>query len=160
MPIRASARSNLAAWRARNRGGFILVAVLLAIVLIGALVTGVLFATTEETRSGAAGAACAMSLIASESALAAAIADIGPTLPPSIGVTGTISRRVDGLGTPVTVYVTRLDSSVYWIVADALPDPTRSGAHRRIGVLLKTLATPDGSIRVDPIHQRHWSELF
>ncbi|MDQ6690973.1 MAG: hypothetical protein M3Z18_10730 [Gemmatimonadota bacterium] len=143
-----------------DRAGFVLVAALLAIVLIAALATGVLFATTEETRSGAAGVARNIALIAGESALAATIADPGSTLPTSIGVAGTTSHRVDGLDAPVTVYVTRLDSSMYWIVADASADPGHSGARRRVGMLLKTVDAADSPIRVDPVPQRPWSELF
>ena len=155
-----SRRSNVTRLSERNCDGFVLVTALLAIVLIAALATGVLFATTEDTRSGVAGTARDIALIAGESALAMTIVNPGSPLPAAIGVAGATSQRVDGLDVPVTVYVTRLDSTTYWIVADAIPDAVHSGAGRRVGVIVNAVERADRSIAIEPILQRAWSELF
>ncbi len=143
-----------------NPDGFALVAALLAIVLIGALVAGALFATTEESKAGATGVARDVALIAAETAIGITIRDRAAQLPTVIGTAGTMSSRVDGAGAPAVVYTTRLDSALYWIVADVVADPDRSGARRRIGIVVMSVQAPDGSISIDPISERWWAELF
>lgn len=143
-----------------NREGFVLVAALLAIVLIGALVAGALFAVTEDTKAGATGLARDVALLAAESAIGITMRDRGTELPMVIGTAGTTSFRVDGSGVPAVVYITRLDSTIYWIVADVAPNPDRSGARRRIGVVVMSVQAPDGSTTIDPISERWWAELF
>jgi hypothetical protein len=61
---------------------------------------------------------------------------------------------------PVVVHVTRLDSTLYWIVADAADSSSRFGVSRRIGVAVRVLIAPDHSITIDRISERSWSELF
>jgi Tfp pilus assembly protein PilX len=143
-----------------NPDGFVLVAALLAIVLIGALVAGAVFATTEESKAGAVGVARDVALIAAETAIGITIRDRAAQLPTVIGTTGTISSRVGGPRGPAVVYTTRLDSALYWIVADVVADPDRAGARRRIGIVVKSVKAPDGSITIDPILERWWAELF
>jgi type II secretory pathway pseudopilin PulG len=143
-----------------NHDGFVLVAALLAIVLIGALVAGALFAATEETKAGATGVARDMALIAAESAIGITIRDRAADLPAVIGTAGTTSSLVDSPGAPAIVYITRLDSTIYWIVADVVANPDHSGARRRIGVVVMSARAPDGSIVIDPISERWWAELF
>jgi hypothetical protein len=138
----------------------VLVAALLAIVLIGALAAGVLFATTEDMRAGSSAVARDVALLATESAIAMTITDPTTTLPGVIGSSGTVSYQLEGPGLPVIVYITRLDSAMYWIVADATPDRAHSGVRRRIGIIVRTVEGGDGSIIIDPILQRSWSELF
>jgi Tfp pilus assembly protein PilX len=143
-----------------HQRGFALVAALLAIVLIGALVAGGMFATTEETRVGATGAARELALIAAESAIASRVSEASVTRPNEVGVAGVISETAQISGRPVTLYLTRLDSTIYWVVADAAADPVHSGARRRIGMLLTTERRLDGTISISPISERAWSELF
>ena len=144
----------------RNREGYVLVAALLAIVLIGALAIAALYATNEDTKAGTTGVGRDLALIASESAIAMTMTDAGRMLATSIGLVGTTSTTIEGFGPPVRVYVTRLDSTMYWIVAEAVADPSHSGASRRIGVVVKAVWGADGSIVIDPISERPWSELF
>jgi Tfp pilus assembly protein PilX len=143
-----------------NHRGFALAAALLAVVMIGALIAGVLFATTEETRVGAAGVDREVALNACESAIAMTITDPGLSLPDSIGVGGTVSGLVAGLERPIVVYITRLDSALYSIVAEAVPEPASTGATRRIGVVVRSSIADGRSITVDPISERPWLELF
>ena len=142
------------------RRGFALAAALLSIVLIGAIVAGVLFATVEETKAGAAEGARDAALSACESAIVTTITDPGVTLPDSIGVAATILRRVDGLGVPVVVYITRLDSARYSIVADAVAATPDLGARRRIGIVVNASTAVGHSITIVPISERPWSDFF
>jgi hypothetical protein len=144
----------------RDRQGFVLVAALLAIVLIAALAAGVLFAATETTKVGTVGTIRERALIASESALVTAITTAGAPLPASIGVGGTTSYRADTEGWQVIVYITRLDSAMYWIVSDARRLSSGIGAGKRVGVFVKTSIRDDHSIRIDPISDLAWVELF
>lgn len=137
-----------------------LLAALLAIVLIGALVTGVMFATTEDTRAGSAGLARESAMNAVETAIARTLTNGATILPASIGTGGTRSETSESEGISITVYITRLDSTVYLVVGEAVGGASRLGAHRRVGVLVNTVRRTDGSISIAPISQRAWSEFF
>lgn len=137
-----------------------LVAALLAIVLIAALAAGVLFATSETTKAGTAGMIRERALIASESALATAITAAGTPLPAPIGVGGTASYRADADDWQVVVSITRLDSAMYWIVADAMQPSSGVGGGKRVGVFVKASNRDDHSISIDPIFELAWAELF
>jgi hypothetical protein len=137
----------------------VLLAALLAIVLIGALVAGVTFATTEDTRAGSAGVARESAMVATESAIATVIAEAYP-LPASIGVSGSTSWSIDAEGQHVTIYTTRLDSTLWMIVGESVGSRSQSGARRRVGILVNAVHRADGSTGIDPISRRAWSELF
>ncbi len=143
-----------------RRDGFALAAALLALLLISALVTAVFFAATEETKIGAASAKHQLALSAAESAVAMTIADWNPAWSPQVGLGGTRVTAIKGFQVPVDVHVTRLDSTLYWMVADAADSFTGSGISRRIGVAIRVVIAPDHSIRIDRISERSWSELF
>ena len=143
-----------------NRRGFALAGALLALVLIDALIAGVLFAITEETRTGAVGASREVALNACESAIVLTITDREVRLPDSIGVRGAIDSHVAGLATDVIVYITRLDSTLYSIVAEAVPEPGTAGLSHRVGIIVRALIAADRSIAIDPISERPWFELF
>jgi hypothetical protein len=143
-----------------GREGFALAVALLALLLVGALVGVVLFAATEETRAGSAIADRERSFRAAESALELTIAGVRDSSAAAVGIAGTESRRLDGLGVPVVVYITRLDSSLFWLVADAGGVSSRSGVRRRIGVVVRSSASAGHSITIDRVSERAWSELF
>jgi Tfp pilus assembly protein PilX len=143
-----------------DREGFALVAAVMAVVMIGALVVGVLFATTEDARTGAAGIARDVALNACETAIVMTVTDPEVALPDSIGVAGTLTRRFSGVGTPVIVYITRLDSALYSVVADVVAGSPNIGSSRRLGVVIKTSTAADHSITIDPISERAWFEVF
>jgi Tfp pilus assembly protein PilX len=143
-----------------NRGGFALPAVLFALLLIAALIAGVFSGTTEETRMGTAAAARQTALIAAESAIEIGITALASWADESMGVGETRQRRIEGLDAPIIVYITRLDSSLYWLVADAGRTSPNSGVTRRIGVVVRAKNGSGDSITVDRISERAWSELF
>jgi len=145
---------------AKDRAGFVLAVALLALILIAVLVAGVLFAATEETRIGAASVRRQLTLSAAESASEATIAEWQYHSPAPSAVGETRSLRSETFGVAVTVYVTRLDSSVYWLVADAGDAPFQSAVTRRIGALVTVKKALNGWISIDRISERWWSELF
>lgn len=144
----------------RPRKGFALAASLLVLLLVSALVTGAFVAATEETRVGSAGVERHLAFIAAESAIETTIATFRADTTVAIGLAGTKSIPIGDLEAPVIVYVTRLDSALYWIVADAGASPAKATASRRIGVTVRAVAAPDHSIIIDRISERWWSELF
>ena len=143
-----------------TRRGFALAAALLSVLLIAALMASVFFAAMEETRIGAMSSAKQVALSAAETAIEQVIHDWAGTPVDPIGVEGARSYSVDASGTLVGLTVTRLDSTIYWIVADAGRVPSGVTATRRIGVVVRVRIGPDGSIAVDRLPERWWSELF
>jgi len=142
------------------RIGFALPAALLMILLIAALVAGVFSAITEETRIGVATTERHLALLNAESAVELTITSLSVVAGESIGIGETKSRPVEGFATPTMVYVTRLDSSRYWVVADAGGASPNSGIARRVGVVVRAARAADGSMTIDRISERAWSELF
>jgi hypothetical protein len=144
----------------RPRKGFALAAALLVLLLVSALVTGAFVAATEETKVGVAELERHLAFVAAESAIEMTIATFRPDTTTVIGLAGTKTIPIGDFEAPVVVYVTRLDSALYWIVADAGESPVEARASRRIGVVVRAIVTPDHSIIIDRISERWWSELF
>jgi len=142
-----------------ERRGFALAAALFAVVLIGALVGGVLFAAAEETRVGSVATDRDVVLYACEAAIVLTVTDPGLRLPDSIGVGGTIAGHVVGPGPEIIVYITRVDSATYSILAEAVAGTGSTGANR-VGVVVRSSIAADGSITIDPISERPWFEVF
>jgi Tfp pilus assembly protein PilX len=140
--------------------GFAIPAVLLGVLVIAALIAGVFGATTEETRIGAAAADRQAALVSAESAIEFAITGLSASRDDPMEVGETRSRQIDELDVPVVVYITRLDSVLYWLVADAGAVAPNSGVARRIGVVVRATNGSGNSITVDRIPERGWSELF
>ena len=144
----------------RGREGFALPTVLLALLLIAALIAGAFSATTEETHMGRAQADRQTALIVAESAIENAIASLSSSANEPVAVGESRSRQIEGLDAPVVVYITRLDSSIYWLVADAGSTSPGSAVARRIGVVVRAARGSKDSITIDRISERAWSELF
>src|SRR6476660_5713063 len=123
--------------RVLDRGGFALPAVLLALLLIAALIAGVFSGTTEEKRIGTAAAERQTALVAAESAIELTITAMSSPGEGPMSVGETRFRQIEGHDAPAVVYMTRLDSSLYWLVADAGGTSRSSGIARRIGVLVR-----------------------
>jgi Tfp pilus assembly protein PilX len=133
---------------------------LLAALLIAALITGAFSATTEETRIGAAAAGRQAALATAESAIELGISTLSFVAGDPMTVGETRQRRIEGLNEAAVVHVTRLDSSLYWIVAEAGSNSSSSGISRRIGVVVRASNVTGHSISIDRISERGWSELF
>ena len=143
-----------------NQRGFVLAAALLVLVLVAALVAGVFFATMEETHIAGTASSREQALAAAESAIQTIIDQRRDRSGQEVGVAGEqLSTFSDG-PMPVTVSVTRLDSTLYWIVARARTPSSHHAVTRSIGVVVTVRNAIDQSNLVDPIPQRWWSELF
>ena len=143
-----------------DRNGFALPTVLFALLLIAVLIAGAFSATTEETRMGVAAARRQTALVTAESAIELTLATLSSSVDDPIEIGETRLRQIDGLDMPAAVYVTRLDSALYWLVADAGVTSSNSGVSRRVGVLVRTANSARHSIAIDRIPERAWSELF
>jgi Tfp pilus assembly protein PilX len=142
------------------RKGFVLAAALLVVLMIAVLVAGVFLATMEEGHIAATSAAREEALIAAESALADAIAGWSGPATQSIGVAGEELSTISGASMPVSLIVTRLDSTLYSIVAEARTSSSHSQATRRIGVMVSVKTSADHSTVIDPISELWWSEFL
>ncbi|HEX6627856.1 MAG TPA: hypothetical protein VF105_07875 [Gemmatimonadaceae bacterium] len=143
-----------------NRRGFILAAALLVVVLVAAVVAGVFFATMEETHIADTASSREQALAAGESAIQAIIDHWTDRSGQRVGVAGEeLSTFSDG-PMPVTVSVTRLDSTLYSIVAWARSPSSQHAVTRRIGAVVGVRIGVDDSILVEPTPERWWSELF
>ena len=143
-----------------RREGFILASVLLAMLLIAALVAGVFFASAEATRMGVASGDRQLAMSAAESAVEVAIASWDPPAANATDIGQTRSTVGSEAGMPVAVYITRVDSALYWILADAGPPRASSAIASRVGAFVRVRTLADGTASVERISERWWSELF
>jgi Tfp pilus assembly protein PilX len=143
-----------------RRKGFVLAAALLVILLIAALVAGVFVATTEETQLASTSGTREQALVAAELALAASMESWTHDRSQQIGVGGQRLSTVSDGPVPVSLTITRLDSTLYSIVAEARSPSSHSQAIRRVGVIISVKMSADSSILVEPIPDRWWSELL
>ena len=142
------------------RKGFVLAAALLVVLMIAVLVAGVFLATMEEGYIASTSATREQALIAAESALAGAIAGWTDRRTQPIGVAGEELSTISAAQMPVSLTVTRLDSTMYSVVAEARSTSSHNQAIRRIGAVVSVKNTADNSTVVAPIVERWWSELL
>lgn len=142
-----------------GRRGFALAAALLTIVLIGALIAGVFFATTEETMAGSAFRARQLALNSAETALAEIPARVTGILD-SMQVGSAITLDASTYSGPATVYVSRLDSSLYWLVVEAEFGADATKSRRRIGLSVTMERDSSGAGNIARIPGQAWVELF
>jgi len=143
-----------------KKRGFVLAAALLVILLIAALVAGVFVATAEETQITSTSATRAQALVAAESALAGELGSWNHRASQQIGIGGCELSTVSDGQMGVRLTTTRLDSTLYSIVAEARSPSSNSRAIRRVGVIVIVKIAADSSINVDPIPDRWWSEFL
>jgi hypothetical protein len=143
-----------------RRRGFVLAAALLVILLIAALVAGVFVATTEESQLASTSATREQALVAAELALAASMGSWRHGASQQIGVAGQQLSTISDGPMRVSLTMTRLDSTLYSIVAEARSASSHTQAIRRVGVIVSVRISADSSILVVPIEDRWWSELL
>ena len=143
-----------------NRRGFVLAGALLVVVLLAAMVAGVFFATMEETQIAGTASSREQALAVAESAIQNTIDQWSDRSWQEVGVAGAALSTFANGPMPVMVWVTRLDSTLYSIVARARSPSSQHSVTRRIGAVVSVRNTVDPSILVAPIPERWWSELF
>jgi hypothetical protein len=142
-----------------RRPGFALAMALLAVVLIAALLAALFFAVNEETRTGSAIANRDDALAAAETAIHTSLEHLrASALDQRVGAVETRSLTAGAMSS--VVYITRLDSSLFWLVAAVRSGQNPSENERRIGVLATAFARQDDSIRIVRVTRRGWSELY
>ena len=139
-----------------HQRGFALAASLLAVVLIGALVAGVFFATTEETAIGSAFRSRQLALGGAESALESVLAG---AVTPAVDSIATGETTILETGN-ATVHITRLDSLLYWVVAESEFGIDATKSRRRIGIALTIDRDSSGVRQVARIPGQAWVELY
>lgn len=143
-----------------HRCGFALAAALLATVIIAGVLACLFFAVTEETRTGTAIKRRDHALAAGESAIEVGL-DKLETWPLDLAPVGAVETHlVEVEGLPTAVHITRLDSSLFWLVAVVGDARDPSAVTRRIGVLATAFRPSPDSITIVRRTERAWSELF
>ena len=146
----------------RGRRGFALIAALVALVIIALLITGAFFAGGQDMAVSRAELRDRRVFAYAEYAAAHAIdswnaADRGRM---SSGETWSLEFAGD-LPLESTVFVTRLDSALYAVVAEArLSTAEGNGLSRRVGILVTSVR--DG-VGIDPptrVAEHAWTELY
>ena len=141
----------------RDRHGFVLIAALIAIVLIALLITGAFFASGQEMSISRAVLRDQQTFAYAEYAMAHAISDwsVADRSRMALGETQSLATSSDD-PLEATVFVTRLDSAIYSVVAEArLLTADGNGLRRRVGLVVCGDRTPP--IRLP---EQAWSELY
>jgi len=141
-----------------KRRGFALAVALVAVVLIAALLAALFFAVNEETRTGMAMASRDEALAAAETAIHSTLEQVETAELQPVGSVEIRSLSAGGLSS--IVYVTRLDSTLFWLAAAVSNERNASVSTRRIGVLAAASVRQDDSIRIVRVTRRGWSELY
>lgn len=132
----------------------------MATILISALLASFFFAVTEETRSSAAIERRDRALAAAESAIEIGLQKVGASLAEDKPAGAMETYLVDVDGSPTAVHLTRLDSTLVWLVA-VVGDARNPGSQTlRVGVLAQASRSRPDSITIVRITERGWSELY
>lgn len=135
-------------------------AALLVVLMIGVLVAGVFMATMEESHIATTSAARERALDAIESALAGAVAGWRDRSSQQIGIAGQELSTISGGPMTVTIAVTRVDSTLYSIVAAARTPSSWNSVTRRVGIMVSVHHRLEGPAVVEPIPVLWWSEFL
>ena len=144
------------------RRGFVLVAALVAIVIIALLVTGAFFASGQEMGIARNELRDQQALELAEYAIARAVAGWDAPTCDSLRAGQTVGLPSEAAGAlESSVFITRLDTALYAIVADVRVAPhAGSGLRRRVGVVVRTVR--DG-VPVNPpirVSEHPWTALY
>lgn len=147
-----------------NRRGVALAAALICVVLMSGIIAGAFIATTEEIRMSANSVSAAAVLQAAESAAENQIVHWTAGSADSVPL-GAIRVFAGSAGPPAsTTWLIRLDSTLFWVVAEASGADQASGhsiaVRQRIGVLVRTVRDSLGATAAFPLEQRSWALLY
>lgn len=146
----------------KTRGGFALVAALVALVLIGVLVTSGLFASNQEAHAAAAELGDQQTAAFAERAAILTVAEWACPECDQLPV-GSVFIRNPVASPPLesTVFITRLDSALFVVTGEARL--TRSGAvtmRRRVSIAVKTARDSLGATRASRIAGDSWAVAY
>lgn len=132
------------------RRGVALLIALVALLLIAALVTATLLRVQSDVRLAREESARRRADVSAERALRIALVNTSSatirTLP--IGGTSVSTDRTDAIATTITI--TRIDTSLAWLVADAHAPSVRGNARMRLGVTAIVSSAGNAPLRILP----------
>lgn len=144
-----------------SRRGFVLVAALVALIVIALLITGAFFASGQDFAVTRAELRDQQVFAYAEYAAAHALEnwDASARTLMSIGQTQTVQSPADS-PFESTVLVTRLDTLIYAITAEArIRAVDASGLKRRVGITVLTSGTGNAT-QPARVPEQAWSELY
>jgi Tfp pilus assembly protein PilX len=148
--------------RDRHRRGFVLVAAIVALVLIALLITGAFFASAQDLAVTRGELRDQQAFAYAEFALASSLQEWEAVAREAMSVGETVTLQVNTYP-PLesNVFITRLDSALYSIVAEGrLTTADANGLRRRVGIVVCTVIN---GARVSPperVAEQAWSELY
>jgi Tfp pilus assembly protein PilX len=146
----------------RFRRGFVLVAALVALVLIALLITGAFFASGQQFAVAGNELRDQQAFAYAEYAIAHSVGSWNGVETEAMTVGQTISyTTVSDAPLESTVFITKLDTALYAIVAEGrVQSADTPGWRRRLGIIVRTVrdgATVNPPVRVT---EQAWSELY
>lgn len=155
-------RTGPASAQTEQQRGFALAAALMALVLIAVMITGALFASSQETHASEAEA------LETRAAAYAERAVLG-----KIDSWNSISRDALAIGAVIvesppadpplesTVYITRLDSAVFLVVGEGrITSGGPSRVRRRIAIAVRIARDAQGVERALRVSEQAWTALY
>lgn len=146
----------------KRRCGFVLVAALVAIVIIALLITGALFASSQDLAVSRSEIRDQQALGAAEYSIARALESWDPQAREAMrsGQTAQVAAVSTGLF-ETTLFVTRLDTALYAVVADSrISSAKGSGLRRKVGIVVQTIR---GGVAANPplrVSEQAWTALY
>ena len=143
----------------KRRKGFALAAAIVAIVLIGVLISGVVFSSAQETHATGA-QAIDQKVFAYTEGITTQAAALSPCPECDVMGVGSVIIRNPAPSPPLesTVFITRLDSAVFLVTGEGRM--TRSGAtilRRRLSIAVKVTRDSVGFSTSSPIAGDAWA---
>ena len=145
-----------------NHRGFVLVAAIVALVLIALLITGAFFASAQDLAVARAELRDQQAFAYAEFALASSLQgwDAVSSETMSVGATVAVQSNSDP---PLesSVFITRLDSALYSVVAEGrLTTADAHGLRRRVGIVVCTVLNGARISPAERVGEQAWSELY
>jgi len=145
------------------RSGFALAIALMALVLIAILVTGALFATSQETHVTEAKLLEARAAGYAERVVLDKVSSWNAAACDALPVGGVI-RETPAADPPFesSVYITRLDSAVFFIVGEGRVTSSNGAQRirRRVGVLVRTVRDTANAERARRVSEQAWTAIY
>ncbi len=151
---------NTAPGPARVRAGFALAMALIGVTMAGALVAGLFFSMLEEARVSRNLTERQTALVSVEGALAQSVGALSLTTLDSLAVGASLRQMPSVSGAQIAVFAIRLDSTLFWLIGDAVSTADSRSIHRRAGLLLEMRADSSGARALHRLPDLAWSELF
>lgn len=144
---------------AAPRHGFVLALTLGAIVLVGALAAGLMFAAGQERRAARQILAGERALAAAELAVSRAPAVVRAAPPASLPVGRALAFVVAlDRGDSAVVRITRATRQTAWVVADAEVGTGADRARRAVTMLFTLIEGPAESVTLGAVTKRAWNQ--